>query len=256
MAVVRKKKKKTKVSEAAEMAFFEHLEELRNRLIYVAVGVLIISIVAFLFIDDIMGFLTRPAQDLELIYTTPAEAFMSQLRLAVIIGIVVNLPFIFFQIMAFIMPALREAEKKAVIPLIVLMIFLFALGISFGYFVVFPFALTFFLGFATEQLLAHFKISEYISFVVAFLVAFGVVFQVPLVFWFLGYLSIISSDTLRRNRKFAVLIVAVLSAVITPPDLFSQVLMIGPMMILYEVGIMLVRMTEKRRSRLKEAEDM
>ena len=243
----RKKKKNVE----AEMAFFDHLDELRKRLIYIAAAVVVAAIVSFLFIDVIMDFITRPARDLELIYTTPAEAFMSQIRLALIVGVVVVLPFIFFQILVFIMPALRDSEKKAVIPLIGLMVFLFALGISFGYFVVFPFALTFFLGFATEQLLAYFKISEYISFVVAFLVSFGVVFQVPLVFWFLGYLSILSSDVLRRNRKFAVLIVAILSAVITPPDLFSQVLMIGPMMVLYEVGILLVRLTERKRAKLE-----
>jgi len=248
--------RKKKVSKEAEMAFFDHLDELRRRLVYVAAAILVASVVAFLFIENIIDFITRPARDLELIYTTPAEAFMSQIRLAFIVGIVVALPFIFFQIMSFIMPALRESEKKAMIPLIVLMIFLFALGISFGYFVVFPFALTFFLGFATDQLLAYFKISEYISFVVAFLVAFGVVFQVPLVFWFLGYLSIVSSPLLRRNRKYAVLIVAVLSAVITPPDLFSQILMIGPMMVLYEVGILLVRMTERKRAKLEEAREM
>ena len=248
-----RKKKKNK---EAEMAFFDHLDELRRRLIYIAIAVVISAIVSFLFIDVILDFITRPARDLELIYTTPAEAFMSQIRLALIVGVVVVLPFIFYQILAFIMPALRESEKKAVIPLIGLMVFLFALGISFGYYVVFPFALTFFLGFATEQLLAYFKISEYISFVVAFLVAFGVVFQVPLVFWFLGYLSILSSDLLRRNRKFAVLIVAILSAVITPPDLFSQVLMIGPMMVLYEVGILLVRLTERKRIKLEEAREM
>ncbi len=248
-----RKKKKNK---EAEMAFFDHLDELRRRLIYIAIAVVISAIVSFLFIDVILDFITRPARGLELIYTTPAEAFMSQIRLALIVGVVVVLPFIFYQILAFIMPALRESEKKAVIPLIGLMVFLFALGISFGYYVVFPFALTFFLGFATEQLLAYFKISEYISFVVAFLVAFGVVFQVPLVFWFLGYLSILSSDLLRRNRKFAVLIVAILSAVITPPDLFSQVLMIGPMMVLYEVGILLVRLTERKRIKLEEAREM
>ncbi len=248
--------RKKKVSREEEMAFFEHLEELRKRLIFVALAIFAASILSFLFVETIIDFMTRPAREMELIYTTPAEAFMSQIRLAFTVGVVVTLPFTFFQIMSFIMPALREHEKKALIPLLVLMVFLFALGISFGYFIVFPFALVFFLGFATDQLLAYFKISEYISFVVGFLVAFGVVFQVPLVFWFLGYLSILSSQTLRRNRKFAVLIVAILSAVITPPDLFSQILMIGPMMVLYEVGILLVRLTEKKRAKLEQASEM
>ncbi|RJX27959.1 MAG: twin-arginine translocase subunit TatC [Dethiobacter sp.] len=243
------KKKKT----ALEMSFFDHLDELRKRLIAVAIVILVASVICFSFVNQILDFLTMQAGSLELIYTTPAEAFMSQMRLAFTAGALITLPFTLHQMLSFIMPALRQTEKKIIILLLISMIFLFFLGMLFGYYVVFPYALAFFLGFAREGLLPLFSISRYISFVVSFLVAFGVVFQVPLIFWFLGRMSIISSSFLRVNRKYAVLIMAILSAVITPPDVFSQLLMLGPLMVLYEVGLLLVRVTERSRARMEEA---
>lgn len=247
---------KKKQYDDVEMSFFDHLEELRRRLIFIAIAIFVATVISFFYVDQILAILTKPAKNLELIYTTPAEAFMSQIRLAFITGVLVTLPFTFYNVLAFIMPALREAERKAVIPLVISMILLFALGIIFGYVVVFPFALYFFLGFAREGLVPLFTISSYISFTVSFLVAFGVVFQVPLVFWFLGYLSLISSEFLRKNRKYAVLVIAILSAIITPPDVFSQILMMGPLMLLYEIGVTLVRVTERKRARLEEVEEV
>lgn len=232
-----------------EMSFFEHLEELRKRLIVVLVVILIAAFVCFNYVDQILFILTRQAVGLELIYTTPAEAFTSQIRLALIAAVLITLPFSIYQALAFVLPALRTTEKKAIIPLLVAMILLFFLGLAFAYFFVFPFALRFFLGFSTEGLLPLFTISRYISFVVSFLVAFGLVFQVPLVFWFLGRMSIISSQFLGANRKYALLVNAILSAIITPPDVFSQVLMIIPLAILYEVGFVLVRLSERQRAR-------
>lgn len=237
-----------------EMSFFDHMEELRRRLIAVAIVILIITIISFNFVDQILFILTRQAEGLELIYTTPAEAFTSQIRLALIAAVMVTLPFSIYQALAFVLPALRTAEKRTVIPLVAAMIVLFFAGVSFGYFGVFPFALHFFLGFSTEGLLPLFTISRYISFVVSFLVAFGLVFQVPLVFWFLGRMGIISSQFLGANRKYALLVNAILSAILTPPDVFSQILMIIPLAILYEVGFVLVRLSERKRARrLKEA---
>jgi sec-independent protein translocase protein TatC len=246
-------RKKTKA--AFDMSFFDHLDELRKRFIYIAIVVIIATIICFSFVEEILAILTGQADNLELIYTTPAEAFMSQIRLAFIAGVVITLPFSLYNLLAFIMPALRKAEKRSVIILVFFMVFLFFLGVSFGFYVVFPFALKFFLGFATEGLIPLFTISRYISFVISFLVGFGVVFQIPLVFWFLGKFSIVSSTFLRANRKYALLIIAILSAVITPPDIFSQVLMIGPLMVLYEIGVLLVRLTERKRKKMEQADD-
>ncbi|MGI6308373.1 MAG: twin-arginine translocase subunit TatC [Dethiobacteria bacterium] len=245
---------KSEKSDLEMMSIFEHLEELRKRLIVVAVVILIMTFVCFGYVDNILFILTRQAEGLELIYTTPAEAFTSQIRLALIAAVLVTLPFTIYQALAFVLPALRTTEKRALIPLLVSMIILFFTGMAFGYFAVFPFALHFFLGFSGEGLLPLFTISRYISFVVSFLVAFGLVFQVPLVFWFLGRMSIISSQFLSANRKYALLVNAILSAIITPPDVFSQVLMIIPLAILYEVGFVLVRLSERKRAKLEKVQ--
>lgn len=232
-----------------EMSFYEHLDELRKRLIIIAIIIFVAALACFAFIDDIIFFLTSKAENLNLIYTTPAEAFMSQIRLSFLSGSLLTLPFTLYQILAFIMPALRKKEKKAAILLLFFMVILFYTGLLFAYYVAFPYALFFFLGFSTEGLLPLFTISSYISFVASFLIGFGLVFQVPLIFWFLGRLSIVSSAFLRTNRKYALLIIAIISAVITPPDLFSMLLMMGPLLLLYEIGILLVRLTERRKLR-------
>jgi sec-independent protein translocase protein TatC len=232
-----------------EMSFYEHLDELRKRLIIIAIIIFVAALACFAFIDDIIFFLTSKAENLNLIYTTPAEAFMSQIRLSFLSGSLLTLPFTLYQVLAFIMPALRKKEKKAAILLLFFMVILFYTGLLFAYYVVFPYALFFFLGFSTEGLLPLFTISSYISFVASFLIGFGLVFQVPLIFWFLGRLSIVSSAFLRTNRKYALLIIAIISAVITPPDLFSMLLMMGPLLLLYEIGILLVRLTERRKLR-------
>lgn len=235
------------------MSFLEHLDELRNRLIVIAIAILILSVACFCFVDKILFILTRQAEGLELIYTMPAEAFTSQIRLAVIAAVFISLPFTIYQILAFISPALRSVERITLLALLFMMVFLFFAGVAFGYFAVFPFALRFFLGFSSAELLPLFTISRYISFVVSFLVAFGLVFQVPLIFWFLGSMSLLSSQFLGSNRKYALLVNAIISAIITPPDVFSQILMIIPLAILYEVGFVLVRISERKRAkRLKD----
>ena len=237
-----------------EMSLFGHLDELRKRIIIIAAFILVAAIISFTFVNGILDFLTAPAGKLDLIYTTPAEAFMAQIRLAFTAGAVLTLPLTFYQVLAFIMPALRRVERRTIIPLLFFMNLLFFLGMAFSYYVVFPFALRFFMGFETETLVPLFTISRYIAFVVTFLISFGAVFQIPVIFWFLGRIGLISSTFLRKKRKFAILVMAVLSAVITPPDIFSQLLMVAPLLLLYEIGIFLVRLTERKRKRKADKE--
>lgn len=231
----------------AKMPIIEHLEELRKRIIVVAIAVFIAAIICFAFVDQILVFLIAPSGGMDLIYTTPAEALMAQMRIAFTAGAILTLPLTFYQILIFIMPALRRIEKKTIILLIIAMNLLFFIGMAFSYYAVFPFALRFFLGFQTDALQPLFTISRYISFVFSFIISGGVIFQVPVVFWFLGRMGIVSVQLLRKQRKFAILIMAIISAVITPPDVFSQALMLAPLIILYETGIYLVRLTERKQ---------
>ena len=126
---------------------------------------------------------------------------------------------------------------------------LFLLGLSFAYLVVFPFAMNFFLGFATAELGAEWSIARYLSFATSFLFAFGLVFQIPLIFWFLGSIGVLSAAFLRRNRKFAIVIILILAAVLTPPDVFSQIMMAIPLLLLYECGILMVAIAGRRRAK-------
>ena len=227
--------------------WIKRLEDLRKRLIIIAVSVIGASIVSFVFIDYIRAFLVMPAENPELIYIAPAEALMANIRLAITTGFLIVLPIIFYQIVALIWPVLPKAKRRLLVLLPFGMFLLFFLGLAFSYLVVFPIALDFFQEFQDETLEAMFTLQHYLSFSIGFLFAFGVVFQLPLVFWFLGMLGLVNPPLLRRNRKFAILVMLVLSSLITPPDIFSQFLMIFPLVLLYELGIMLVAVSQRKQ---------
>ncbi len=222
------------------------LEQLRKRLIIMAITVAAGSILCFCFVEPIRQVLLLPGRGLqiEMIFLTPSEVFMSNLRLAVVAGAVVSLPVILYQVAALIGVVNRHFKKKAIF-LAGAMFVLFALGICFSYFVVFPFTLEFFLSFSRADLIPKFSINQYISFSVSFLAAFGLVFQLPLAFWFLGVAGLVNTSFLRRNRKYALLVILIISAILTPPDVFSQIMMAIPLMLLYELGIVMVYLTRR-----------
>ncbi len=228
---------------------FDHLEELRVRLVICAAGVLVAAVVSFIFVDRLRDFITRPGGDLQLIYVTPPEALMANIRMAFIAGFAFAMPLIFTQLVLFISPALYKKEKRVIIPTVIAMFVLFTLGVAFAYFTVLPFAITFFLKFAAEGLTPMFTISNYLAFATNFLFAFGFVFQLPLVFLFLGKLNLVSAGFLRQNRKYALLVIVIVAAIITPPDVFSQLMMSAPLLVLYEIGIILVALTQRKQKK-------
>lgn len=231
------------------LTIMEHFTELRRRLIRVAIFVVLASIVGFVFAPRLLDVL---AMEHVLIYIRPSEAFIAHIRLGLLAGIMASTPMIFYQVLAFLLPALSKREKLVLIVATIMMFFLFIGGLAFAWFLVFPIALDFFASFAHEQLLPWYTVSDYVSFTSGFLLAFGLVFQLPLVFWVLGALGLVSSRFLRSGRKYAILIIVILAALITPPDVVSQILMILPMLVLFEFGILLVRLSE-RRLKMQEA---
>lgn len=231
----------------SELSLLEHLEELRRRLFICVIFVAVGTVAGFAFVERIRKLLIRPAGELSLIYVNPPEALVANIRLAFIAGIILALPLILYQVLAFIFPALYKNEKKIIIPIVFFMLIFFAGGVSFAYFTVFPFAITFFLNFAGEDLAAMFTITNYLSFATSLLFAFGLVFQTPLLFYVLGKLNIVSAKFLRRNRKYAVLIIVILSAVITPPDVVTQIMLAIPLIFLYELGVILVVISQRGR---------
>ncbi len=233
-------------------------EELRKRLIIITVTVFIFAVISFTFSEQIRSILLLPGKmayagleaeglGLQLIFLTPSEALIANLRLAFIASATVTLPVILYQLLALAMTAVGRSKKTAII-LTMVMYILFALGLSFAYFVVMPFALNFFIGFSGADLVPNFSIARYISFTTSFIFSFGLVFQLPVLFWFLGSIGLVNTTFLRRNRKFALLIIIIFAAILTPPDIFSQVLMAIPLMLLYELGIFMVYLASRKKN--------
>ena len=233
-------------------------EELRKRLIIITVTVFVFAIISFSFSDQVWHILLIPGEmayagleteglNLQLIFLTPSEALLANIRLAFITSATITLPFILYQLLALAMSVVGRAKKTALI-LTMVMYILFAMGLSFSYFVVLPFALNFFIGFSGADLVPNFSIARYISFTTSFIFSFGLVFQLPVVFWFLGSIGLVNTTFLRRNRKFALLIIVIFAAILTPPDIFSQVLMAIPLMLLYELGIFMVYLASRKKN--------
>lgn len=182
-------------------------------------------------------------------YTYPAEAFFAHIKIAIVAGIFLMSPVIFAQIWGFIAPGLYAHERRWVIPMALVSALFFVAGGTFGYFVVFPFGFEFFAGFASADIAFTPKLNEYLSFCLKLLFAFGLVFELPLFIFFLARLGIVTSQGLRKKRKYAILFSFVASAILTPPDPFTQCLMAGPLIILYELGVWVAFFFGKKKNK-------
>lgn len=231
------------------MSFMEHLGELRTRIVRSLIGVLVGLVISFPFSERIVDFLSRPVTKLghKLIFTAPTEAFWSQMKVALIAGIFLAAPVILWQVWRFVEPGLHASEKKYAVPFIILGSLMFLAGGAFSIFVVTPYALKFLLSFARPGLDAQIRIQEHIDFLLKFTLAFGLVFELPLAITLLARMGVVTAPMLARNRKYAVLGAFVAAAILTPtPDMINQALMAGPLIVLYEVGIICARIFGKR----------
>lgn len=250
------------MSEEDKSPFTEHLGELRDRLVRAFIAVGVGFLIAYFFKEKLFEFLTAPlvqamaeAGNAKLIFTGLPEAFFTYLKVSLLAGIVVATPVIFYEFWMFVSPGLYRDEKKYLIPVVVLSIFFFLVGSSFGYFVVFPYGFRFFLGFATETIQAMPSMKEYLSFASKMLLAFGFVFELPLVLTFMARMGLVNGDFLKKNRKYAVLIFFIGAAVITPPDVVTQIMMALPLMILYEISIIGARIFGRKGPEAEDDED-
>ena len=210
-----------------------------------------------IFVDALQHSLMQLAQEGHFQYTYPAEAFFAHIKIAIVAGIFLVSPYVFAQIWGFIAPGLYAHERKWMVPMAFLSAAFFTGGALFGYFQVFPYAFDFFAGFSTDGIQFTPKLNEYLSFCLKLLFAFGFVFELPLFIFFLARMGMVSSAGLRKKRKYAILIGFVLAAVLTPPDPFTQCLMAGPLIVLYEVGIWVAYFFGKKEKRhlKKQAEE-
>lgn len=246
--------------EEGSMSFTEHLQELRQRLTRCFIALVVGFLACYGFSKDLFDILMRPLVTVfppgsHLIFTALPEAFFTYIKVALVAGFFLTSPYIFYQLWLFISPGLYKEERKYLIPIGFFSALFFVVGASFGYFVVFPFAFKFFMGFTTEFIKPFPKLNEYLGFSLKLLFAFGVIFELPLVIFFLARLGLVTSTMLRKVRKFAFLGCFVISAVLTPPDVVSQLLMAGPLMLLYEISIYVAQLFGRREKRHMKDED-
>lgn len=238
--------------EEESMTLLQHLDELRLRLKRISFAVIIGCLACYSFAEKLFDYLVMPMvavmpDQSSFIYTAPHEAFVTYLKVAALAGFFAASPYIFYQIWAFIAPGLYEEERKYIIPIAFFSAACFIGGGAFAYFIVFPFAFEFFMSFNTGNIQAMLKLNEYLSFSMKLIFAFGLVFEMPLFALFLSRLGIVTATMMRKARKFAILFSFILAALLTPPDVVSQLLMAGPLMILYEISIIIAALFGKRR---------
>lgn len=239
------------MSEEEKLPFTSHLEELRKRLIRCFIAVMIGFGISYGFKEKLFAILTRPLMQVmdegdTLIFTGIPEAFFTFLKVSLLSGLLLAIPVIMFEFWMFIAPGLYKNERKLMLPIVIISSFFFIGGALFGYFIVFPYGFQFLLGFATETLRPFPSMKEYLSFSAKLLLAFGFVFELPIVITFLARIGLVTVDFLKKNRKYAVLIFFVGSAILTPPDVVTQVMMSIPLMILYEISIVGARVFGKK----------
>ena len=243
-----------------KMPLTTHLEELRKRLIASLVALAVGFGIAYGFKERLFFFLSRPLEQYlpegsTLQYIGIPEAFLTYLKISLFGGLVLAMPVILYEVWRFVAPGLYEREKRYVIPFVVFSMAFFLAGASFCYYIVFPFVFRFFMSFSGGPIVAMPAIRQYLSFATRLLVAFGLVFEMPIFFFFLGRMGLVSYKSLARQRRIAVVLVFVGAAVLTPPDVVSQLMLAGPLMILFEMSIQIVRITGKRPSEEEEEEE-
>ncbi|RYE45539.1 MAG: twin-arginine translocase subunit TatC [Hyphomicrobiales bacterium] len=238
----------------SEAPLLDHLIELRKRLIRSLLVIFALLIVCFFFAGTIFDVLVQPYREavapapVELIYTAPQEFFFTQLSLAFFGALFLGFPYLATEVYGFVAPGLYKKERRAFIPYLVATPVFFVLGAAMVYFAVLPLAMRFFHAMETTEITMLVKVSEYLGLAMTLILAFGICFQLPVVLTLLAQIDLVSSATLKKGRRYAIVGILVFAAFITPPDPVSQIGLALPMYLLYEISILSVRWIEKRRA--------
>jgi len=245
--------------EDEKLPFTSHLEELRKRLIVCFIAVGAGFVVSFGFKEWLFKILVHPLINVmkegeTLIYTGLPEAFFTYLKVAFLAGLIVASPIILYEFWMFVAPGLYRNERRMMVPIVLLSSFFFIGGALFGYFVVFPWGFKFFLGFATDTIRPLPSMREYFGFSAKLLLAFGLVFEMPLVLTFLAKLGVVSVPFFKKNLKYAILLFFTGAAILTPPDVITQIMMALPLMLLYEISIIGAKLFGKKKPKEEKAE--
>ncbi len=233
------------------MTFFEHLDELRKRLLWSLAAVFVFTAMGCFLADKALRVLAWPIyKELGPIYFfSPTEAFIIKMKVAFLIGILLSSPVVISQIWQFISPALYEKEKKIFIPLVLITSFLFLFGVFFAYFFVVPFALKFLLGLQTEFLKPMISMENYISFLTSLLISFGIAFNMPVFVTAAVSLGLVSTKFLNKYQRHIIVLIFIAAAVLTPgPDIFSQLMLAIPLLLLFELSILCAKVVEPKKN--------
>jgi sec-independent protein translocase protein TatC len=245
----------TKRSLKGEMPFLDHLEELRRRILWSLAAIVVGTVIGFFLVQnfDVMGLLKEPIApylpDGKLHVTRPTDAFFVTLKLALMGGLVMGAPIVIAQVWGFLSPALYEHEKRYITPFMIGALGLFTAGVLMAYLWVLPVALRILLTkFQAEYLEYIITAREYFAFASQLIVAFGLMFEVPIVMVFLSAIGIVNPTTFAKHRPYALVVASILAAMLTPPDVMSMMMLMLPVVLLYEVGILIGRLVWKKRA--------
>lgn len=241
------------------MSLLDHLNEMRWRLVRCLIAAAVGFCVCWAFVEPIFAVLVKPLLAVlpdggNAMYSTMPEAFFIRMFVACIAGVFLASPAIFYQIWAFISPGLYEEEKLFIVPVAIISAVFFVGGALFCYNIVFPFAFQFFMSYNTEQIRVMPRISDYVDFVLKLLIAFGLIFEMPLFAFFLSRMGVLTAAMMRRARRYAILGIFIVAAILTPPDVLSQLLMAVPMLVLYEISVIVAAVFGKKKKTAEPAD--
>jgi sec-independent protein translocase protein TatC len=245
-------------ADTGQMGFLDHLEELRKTLFWVLGIVMVATIGAWFFSDWIIDFLLRPAREAgqqTLYFSAPMEAFMLKLKASLVVGVLVGFPLILQRIYMFVLPGLLPREKRVVTPLLFATTALFYVGVTFCFVVLLPLVIRFAISFATEYMQPWLTVGSYFNMAARLCLAFGLLFELPVVVFALSWARVVHPRTLLRGWRWALVSILVVSAVLTPPDVISQVLLAGPVMLLYLASVLISMAVRRRDDRTAESTD-
>jgi len=238
------------MTEDKRMSLIEHLTELRRCLAISLIAIGVSFVASFYFSEQLLKLLTgliTLEKGPTFVFLSPAEALWSNFKVALFAGIILALPVVLYQIWRFVSPAFSETERRYGVLFLILVIISFGIGLLFCYFVVLRFAMNLLLSYKTADLTPMISIGYYLDFVIKFMLAFGIIFELPFIIIFLTRIGLFTPEFLAKNRKYAILLNFIIAAVLTPtPDVFNQLLMAVPLIVLYEVGIIGARIVRKK----------
>ncbi len=239
--------------EESEQTFVSHLIEIRSRLLKIVVAVLSIFLVLFYFAAELYGWLAQPLlrylpENASMIATQVASPFLAPFKLSMVMAIFIAIPFILYQVWAFVAPGLYENEQKLTLPLLVSSTLLFYFGLAFAYYIIFPLAFQFFTSITLEGVTPMTDISDYLDFVLKMFMAFGIAFEVPIAIILLTKMGAVTVEGLAEKRAYVIVGSFVIGMLITPPDVISQILLAVPVWLLFELGLLISKLIEKKEA--------